>query len=231
MAIGAAIASAVISSSEKYSQGKLANIQNRYSAKTNEMNAKLAEQQAQSALRKGEKEQQQIMVKGQKLKGEQKVAYGANGIDLSSRSAQNVMNETDYFTEADRLTAAANAIGEAWNSRLQAAQYQGKALIDRSNIKNAWKPALMAGLQAGLSTYSAMGGFSGGGQTTTWTQESGYVTKGNEVGQASFQLNRVGTGNVNMLAGSSPSSMIGSVPQNTFAGYSGYMADMARRYY
>ena len=189
MAIGAAIASGVMSAANSYSSTKLSNIQSRYSAKTNELNAKLSERQAENALRRGEKEQQQIMTKGAKVKGAQKVAYGANGIDLSSRSAQNVMNETDYFTQADQLQAAANAIGEAWNYRLQSAQYQGQALIDRSNVKNAWKPALMAGLQAGLSTYMMAGGKFGSGTQTEWSQSAGgYVSQGTETGTASFQI-------------------------------------------
>ena len=158
MAIGAAIASAVISGSQAYGSTKLSNIQNKYSAKMNNLNAQLSEQQAQNALRRGEKEQQQIMTKGAKLKGAQKVAYGANGIDLSSRSAQNVMNETDYFTEADRLQASANAISEAWNYRLQSAQYKGQAMIDRSNVHSALKTALASGLQSGLMAYMMAGG-------------------------------------------------------------------------
>lgn len=121
---------------------KAANAALKYQAAQNRINAKLARMQAESALRQGEKQQQQIMIQGEKLKGAQKTAYAASNVDLKSRSAQNVLNSTDYLTEVDKNQAATNALEQAWQSRIQATNYENDANIALSQQQSAWGAAL-----------------------------------------------------------------------------------------
>lgn len=139
-----------------YYQQKTNNAYLKYQASMNRINAQLANMSAESALRAGEKQQQQIMTKTSKLKGAQKAAYGAAGIDLSSRSVQNVLNETDYMGEVDKNQAAANALSNAWGYRLQATNYLNNANILKSQQQSPWGAALSTAVGGILGSDSAM---------------------------------------------------------------------------
>lgn len=139
-----------------YYQQKTQNAYLKYQASMNRINARLANMSAESALRAGEKQQQQIMTQTAKLKGAQKTGYAANGIDLHSRSVQNVLNETDYFGEADRNQAGANALENAWQYRLQATNYENNANILRSQRQNPWGAALSSAVSGVLGSQDSM---------------------------------------------------------------------------
>lgn len=151
-----ALAGIGLSALGSYNQQKANNAYLKYQASMARINAQLANMSAESALRAGEKQQQQIMTKTSKLKGAQKAAYGAAGIDLSSRSAQNVLNETDYMGEVDRNQAAANALTNAWGYRLQATNYENNANILKSQRQSPWGAALSTAVGGILGSERAM---------------------------------------------------------------------------
>ena len=151
-----ALAGIGLSALGSYNQQKANNAYLKYQASMNRINAQLANMSAESALRAGEKQQQQIMTKTSKLKGAQKAAYGAAGIDLSSRSVQNVLNETDFMGEVDRNQAAANALTNAWGYRLQATNYENNANILKSGQQSPWGAALSTAVGGILGSESAM---------------------------------------------------------------------------
>ena len=151
-----ALAGIGLSALGSYNQQKANNAYLKYQASMARINAQLANMSAESALRAGEKQQQQIMTKTSKLKGAQKAAYGAAGIDLSSRSVQNVLNETDYMGEVDRNQAAANALTNAWGYRLQATNYENNANILKSGQQSPWGAALSTAVGGILGSDSAM---------------------------------------------------------------------------
>ena len=95
-----------------------------------------------------------------KTKGAQKAGYGASGIDLKSRSVQNVLNETDYIGEVDRNQAAANALSNAWEYRLQSTNYENNANIIRSQQQSPWGAALSTAVGGLLGSESAQKGLS-----------------------------------------------------------------------
>ena len=156
-----ALAGIGLSALGSYNQQKANNAYLKYQASMARINAQLANMSAESALRAGEKQQQQIMTKTSKLKGAQKAAYGAAGIDLSSRSVQNVLNETDFMGEVDRNQAAANALTNAWGYRLQATNYENNANILKSGQQSPWGAALSTAVGGILGSESAQKGLSG----------------------------------------------------------------------
>lgn len=137
--VAAAAISAVISGLASSRAQKQQNAMLKYQAARERIQARLEKMTAEYELKKGEKEQTQIMIKGGKEKAAQKTAMAANGIRLSSRSAQNVMNETDYMTEVDRNQSAANALSAAWEHRIKATEHESNANMLNSQRQSSGK--------------------------------------------------------------------------------------------
>lgn len=156
-----ALAGVGLMAANSYNRQKTQNAYLKYQASMNRINARLANMSAESALRAGEKQQQQIMTQTARLKGAQKTGYAANGIDLNSRSVQNVLNETDFMGEVDRNQAAANALTNAWGYRLQATNFENNANILKSQRQSPWGAALSTAVGGLLMNEGAQKGISG----------------------------------------------------------------------
>lgn len=154
-----------------YYQTKANNAVLKYQARQNRLNARLERQQAETSLNRGMKQEQQIQNAAAKLKGSQKAAYGASGVRLDSRSAQNVLNETDYMAQVDELQTHANALADAWSHRLNAVNYENQAdiaLSQRRSPTQAAVSSLVGGLLMNIGSFSDLfGGDSGTGQPDT----------------------------------------------------------------
>lgn len=106
-------------------------------------NALLAQWQAEDATLRGEQAANTARLKGAQVKGAQRAAMAANGIDLSVGSAQRVLTDTDYITALDASQLQANAAREAWGYSMQRKQYtqQGAAASDAAGQINPWLAA------------------------------------------------------------------------------------------
>lgn len=90
-------------------------------------NAQTAELQAQDALRRGEKDAQEVARRASLLSGSQRATMAARGLDISEGTAQDVLNQTEFFSSIDQATARNNARKEAWGKRAQGANYAAEA--------------------------------------------------------------------------------------------------------
>lgn len=90
-------------------------------------NARIAELGAQSALQQGEKQVGALTLKAAQLKGSQRARLAANGVDLGTGNAAEILAGTDVMTEIDKNTINANAVRTAWGYRTQATNYQAEA--------------------------------------------------------------------------------------------------------
>lgn len=115
----------------------------RFAADMAAINARMAEQSAQTALLQGQRQEQGSRLQTAKIKSAQRTAFAANGIDLGEGSSLNVLNTTDYFGEVDANTIAANASRSAWGYRTQATEYMNDAVRSRS-AAGAISPAMSA---------------------------------------------------------------------------------------
>lgn len=100
-----------------------------------DVNARLADMQSDSVRLRGAREEQQVRMRTTQLKSAQKVSMAANGIDLGSQSAVNVLTSTDVMGEIDANTAAANALREAWGYKTQATGHRSEAALTRAQAK------------------------------------------------------------------------------------------------
>lgn len=109
-----------------------------------DINATTAERSAQSALFAGQREEQRSSLATANLKGTQKAALAASGVDLGEGSAAQILTSTDVMGEVDKNTIAANAVRSAWGYRTQATNYQNEAATKRSGA-DAISPFMAAG--------------------------------------------------------------------------------------
>lgn len=97
-----------------------------------DINARMLESSAQSTLLTGQREEQKSRIATANLKGKQRAALAANGVDLGVGSAENVLTTTDYMGEVDANTIATNAVMSAWGYRTQAVNETNKARSSRA---------------------------------------------------------------------------------------------------
>lgn len=102
------------------------------------LNAQMMEWQAQSRLRSNEKDQVRLTMQAGQTKASQRAALAANGIAVGEGSAAELQASTDIIKEIDSNQMTANARREAWGMRMQAAQYEGQALMAEAQKKNKW---------------------------------------------------------------------------------------------
>lgn len=121
-----------------------------------EANAATAEQNAQDALARGEKDAQAVRRQGQQVVGAQRAAYSARGLDISEGTPADVIDQTDFFGQSDAATARTNARREARTYRAQGSNFQAEA-----GTLNPW-------LQGGSALLGASGNVA-----SKWYQYSG----------------------------------------------------------
>lgn len=94
-------------------------------------NAKIADLQAEDALRRGENEAAELRRRVAATKSAQRVSLAAKGLDLTYGTAADLQDQTDFFGEYDVATVRTNARKEAWSRRSQSANFQAEALSQR----------------------------------------------------------------------------------------------------
>lgn len=104
----------------------------KFQADMAEINARLSETSAQQELLKGERQVGALTLRAGQVKGAQRAAMAANGIDLGVGNAAEVLASTEILKEVDKNTASANAVQNAWGFRLQGTNYENDALIKRA---------------------------------------------------------------------------------------------------
>lgn len=97
----------------------------------NDMNARIADEQAKSEMATGSYNADIVRRKGAKIMGQQVAAIGANNLQQTGTNAT-VVAETARTTETDALMTQNNSLRRAWGFQVQGAsdRYQGQ--LDRS---------------------------------------------------------------------------------------------------
>ena len=109
-----------------------------------EVNARIAEMGAQSALRSGQYEVGRLTLQAGQLKGRQRAALAGSGVAMGEGSAREVQASTDVMKDIDKNALLANAVSQAWGHRMQGVNYQNEAIYARANAKGI-NPLMQAG--------------------------------------------------------------------------------------
>lgn len=147
--MGAGVASNTVGS---YWSAKSTKIQLEGQAALADTNARIAELGAQQEMIKGEREVANLTLQAGQVKGAQRAAMAANGIDLGEGNAAEVQASTDIMKEIDKNTAHANAVRSAWGYRTQGMNYQTEATVKRGTA---------GGISPGMSAVGSLLGSSG----------------------------------------------------------------------
>ena len=129
-----------------YEQGK-------YLDKVAKANARMSDQAAADAVKRGDIEADEQRKVTQQIVGAQRTGFAASGIDVNSGTAGIIQNDVAALGELEALTIINNAAREAYGYRVQAmdqrqqgklAKYQGKMGAIGSILGGAEKAAAFA---------------------------------------------------------------------------------------
>jgi hypothetical protein len=104
----------------------------RFQAEMAQINARMMERTAQSALDQGQKQIGQLTLRAGQVKSAQRVALAANGVDLGVGNAAEIQASTEIMKEIDKNTLELNALRAAWGYRTQATSMVNEALVKRA---------------------------------------------------------------------------------------------------
>ena len=121
-----------------------------------EINAGIAERAAQQEMARGQEVIAQATERAGQVKGAQRAAMAANGIDLGEGSAAEVLTSTDLAKEHDMQVIQANAVRAAWGHRMSATSLGNQARADRAGAGSI--SPLVAGTSSLLSSAGQIAG-------------------------------------------------------------------------
>lgn len=124
---------AISSAFGAYYQSKAQKTQLRLQADISRINARVAENAAQSTLLSGQRQEQSTRLRTAQLKSTQRAKMAGRGIDLGSDTALNILTGTDVMGEIDANTVAANAVRAAWGYRTEGTNSQIAASMASAN--------------------------------------------------------------------------------------------------
>lgn len=116
----ASVASAAAAAYGTYSSAQNA----KAAAKANAANA---DAQAKDAAKRGEKAAIDAQRRGSQIAGTQRATLAGRGLDLNEGTPNDILGQTDFFTQSDIATARNNGRREANSYLQQRANYQGQA--------------------------------------------------------------------------------------------------------
>ena len=126
----AAVAGAGVSYMGAQAQGQAAANAATYNAEVNANNQQMADAAAVTALQQGAVAQQQKAYQEDVLIGQQKAGLAANGIDVGSGTAVDLLADTKAAGEFDQLTITNNAARTAQGFENQGINYQNQAVVN-----------------------------------------------------------------------------------------------------
>jgi len=150
--LGAQVAGAAVSAVGAYYGAKSQQISARGAADIADINAGQSELAAQQELSRGQNEVAAVTLRAGQVKGAQRAALAANGVDLGVGSAAEQLTSTDIAKENDINAITANAVRAAWGQRIQATNFKNDALTKRAGADSI--SPLMAGATSLLGSAS-----------------------------------------------------------------------------
>ncbi len=117
-----------------------------------DINARVAESQARVELMTGQRREQASRLSTAALKGSQRAAMAANGVDLGVGSAAELQATTDLVGEVDAATIHEGAVRSAWGYRTQATNSANDAVMRRGTA---------GGISPGTAAMSSLLGSAG----------------------------------------------------------------------
>lgn len=146
-----------------YQEGKAQEEYYTYQAKQDEKNAKIAEDNALRERQGGIEDARQQRIKTLQTIGAQQTAMAKNGIDVTSGSAVDLIEDTRAMGELDALNILTNSERTAQNYLQQADNFTSQSYLNQLAGKNAYKTGVYNSIGTGIagvgSTMQGLGNF------------------------------------------------------------------------
>ncbi len=138
------------------SQARGLEAQGNYQNAMAKINSGFAEDAAIDSERRGYSNANKAITEARKLKGSQRAAYAASGVDVNYGSAARVQNETEFQGELDALTIKTNAFRESLGYKMKALDYRTQGEMAKiSGDAQARSTLLTGGLKAISTLYGS----------------------------------------------------------------------------
>ncbi len=134
-------------------QGRMESIRHKF-------NAEMSEISAEDVLRRGEREANSVRRSGRAVRGSQRAAYAAQGVDVDSGSAADIQEETDILSEADSRTVRNNAWREAFGYKTQAADSRMASVYAKYSSKQDARRTILTGFLQGGTSFGGINAYS-----------------------------------------------------------------------
>lgn len=132
-------------------QGKQAKATYEYQAKVAKKNAEIAQQNAGQERQSGIEEARLQRIKTLQTIGVQQTAMAANGIDIGSGTALDMIEDTAQMGELDALTIKYNSERNALNYEQQASNFLNQSNLDKMSAKNVSSASKINAISTGLN--------------------------------------------------------------------------------
>jgi hypothetical protein len=123
-----------------------------------EQNARFSELQEADAKDRGVRDAARVRGRVRQVRGSQRAALAAQGIDINSGSARDVQTDTETLGALDELTVRNNAWREAWGYKTQALNYRMEGQMAYKAGQSAANKSLLTGGLKALTTFGSGGG-------------------------------------------------------------------------
>lgn len=157
-------------------QGEAARLRGKLERENFQWNAKLSDLAAQDVTARSSLEEGNIVARGRQVRGAQRAAAAASGVEVDSGSALQLQRETEFLTEMDVLTLRSNALRESFGLKMQSNElrYRGQMAELGGRMEEA---ALRSKARATLIT-GGIGMLRGGIQGASFLQGGGMTAPG-----------------------------------------------------
>lgn len=131
-------------------QGNAAKAQYAYQAEIDRKNARIAQANADQERQEGIEEARLQRIKTAQMIGSQQAAMAANGIDASSGTALDIIDDTAAMGELDALTTRYNSETKAIAYENQANNFNNQANLNLISGQNAYKSGMLNAVGSGV---------------------------------------------------------------------------------
>jgi len=145
MAVSTNLAQGINTAGNAYVSAKATRAQGEYQKRIADINARTADAQAEDAVARGDREAAKKLQDTRKAMGAQKAAMAANGMDVNSADAIDILNETEVVGQTDIATIKTNAWREAWGYKSQAVSMAGEGNMKNLAAQNTARATLISG--------------------------------------------------------------------------------------
>lgn len=134
------------------SQSQAIKAQGKYAQRVSEINAENAERAAEDALKRGDKAANTARRDVKRVVADQRAATAAQGVEVDSGTAADIVDETLEIGEADVRTIKSNAWREAWGFKQAAINASTEGKIASIAAENNAKATLLTGGMNAIGT-------------------------------------------------------------------------------